>query len=32
MKYFTHSEFDSPGEPGSGENMKDDFLEQRLNG
>jgi uncharacterized protein YcbK (DUF882 family) len=27
MKYFTHSEFDSPDEPGSGKNMRHDFLE-----
>mgnify|MGYP003140481452 CR=1 FL=1 len=27
MKYFTHSEFDSPDEAGSGKNMRDDFLE-----
>ncbi len=27
MKYFTHSEFDSPGEPGSGKNMRHEFLE-----
>ena len=27
MKYFTHSEFDSPDEPGSGKNMRQEFLE-----
>jgi len=27
MKYFTHSEFDSPDETGSGKNMRHDFLE-----
>ncbi len=27
MKYFTYSEFDSPDEPGSGKNMRHDFLE-----
>ena len=27
MKYFTYKEFDSPDEPGSGKNMRDDFLE-----
>jgi len=26
-KYFKSSEFDSPDEPGSGENMKDEFVE-----
>ena len=26
MKYFTHSEFDSPDAPGSGNNMCNDFL------
>ena len=27
MKYFTYKEFDSPDEPGSGKNMRHDFLE-----
>tara|TARA_R100001443_G_scaffold88007_1_gene94515 strand:- start:1018 stop:1368 length:351 start_codon:yes stop_codon:yes gene_type:complete len=27
MKYFTHNEFDSPDEAGSGKKMKTDFLE-----
>jgi zinc D-Ala-D-Ala carboxypeptidase len=27
MKYFTFEEFDSPDEPGSGKNMRRDFLE-----
>jgi len=27
MKYFTYKEFDSPDEPGSGKNMRQDFLE-----
>ena len=26
MRYFTHSEFDSPDAPGSGNNMCNDFL------
>jgi len=27
MKYFTHTEFDSPDVPGSGSNMDSDFLD-----
>ena len=27
MRYFTHSEFDSPDAPGSGNDMCNDFLQ-----